>query len=118
MIPGLRFPYFVPNRLFSNAGLFLVICIVEINTIIQKYDLYCLKTLVKASLQTPPVSDLGLKKYGGILRQIHKLNKYIRYFVLRLCKEFPHHSGKCGGFLEKMGEKANPPLWIRLSTTS
>ena len=56
------------------------------------------------------VSDLGLKKYGVISRQIHKLNKYIRYFVLCLCQKFPYHSGKCGGFLEKMGEKANPPL--------
>ena len=54
------------------------------------------------------VSDLGLKKYGGISRQIHKLNNNIRYFVLCLCEKFPHHSRKCGGFLEKMGEKANP----------
>ena len=57
-----------------------------------------------------PVSDPGLKKYGGISRQIHKLNKCIGYFILCLCKKFPHHSRKCVGFLEKMGEKANPLL--------
>ena len=33
------------------------------------------------------VSDLGLKKYGGISRQIHKLNKYIRYFFLCWCQK-------------------------------
>ena len=56
------------------------------------------------------VSDLGFKKDGGISGQIHKLNKFIRYFVLCLCKKFTHHSRECGGFLEKMGEKANPSL--------
>ena len=58
------------------------------------------------------MSDLGFKKYGGIWRQIHKVNKYIRYFVLCLCKKIPHHSGKCGGFLEKMESPMSGHLGI------
>ena len=53
------------------------------------------------------VSDLGFKKHGGILRQIHKLNKYIRYFVLYV-KNSPIILENVEDSWKKWGEKPIP----------
>ena len=55
------------------------------------------------------MSDLRFKKYGGILQQIHKLNKYIRYFVLCLCKKFPPSFWEMWGIPGKHGGKGQSP---------